>query len=154
LKKMRLIASHSETIGRSIKYPFIVLFIMILSRHPVFDNWDWPVGLVIIFLLLALAILCCTWLLRRSARHARREILDLLARERDGLLLPSLAPDSTSDRLKRIDTVIGEIKAIRRGAFSPVSESPILGAPLIPAGLYGLTELVSILGYRLTGSLG
>lgn len=154
LRKIRLISERTKSVGRGVKYPFIVLFLMIVSRNSVFDNWDLPIGLILIFVFAFAAVLFCGWLLRRSAREAREVALDVVKAERDKLLDESPPVSLEDERIKRLDDAIDQINGIRTGAFSSVGESPILGAPLIPAGLYGLTELASVLGHRLGGSIG
>ena len=115
-------------------------------RSPIFDNWDLPIGLILIFVFVFAAVLFCGWLLRRSAREAREVALDDVKAERVKLLDESPPVSLEDERIKRLDDAIDQINDIRTGAFSSIGESPILGAPLIPAGLYGLTELVAVLG--------
>lgn len=145
LEKTRLIAALTSAVGQCLWYPFLVLFLLIMSRNSVFDNWDWPLALVSLCVFLVAATLLSGWLPRRSARFARRSALQLVNAERDKLSRSSVGSGKADPRLAYLDHVIDEINAIRTGAFSSVAESPILGAPLIPVGLYGLTELLATL---------
>ena len=145
LKKVRLIAIHSDTIGRFVKYPFAVLLIMVLSRHRVFDNWDWPIGLVLIYVLLAATVLLSAWFLRRSASRARRSVLLMLKAEREALQTTKCQTSKQKRRIVDLDYNIQEISEINMGAFSPLSENPILAALLIPTGGLGAWELLLFL---------
>lgn len=44
-----LIAERTKVVGRLIDYPFIVLLILIVGRMRLFDNWDVPLGLVLLW---------------------------------------------------------------------------------------------------------
>ena len=47
---------------------------------------------------------------------------------------------------KKIKGMLDEVQAIRRGAFSPFSANPVIGAVLIPSGglmLFALLETLS-----------
>jgi hypothetical protein len=45
---IRFIARRTEAVGKMIYYPFLVLFLLIISRNYFFDAWKWPVSLIII----------------------------------------------------------------------------------------------------------
>lgn len=154
LRKIRVIAERTDAVGLCSKLPFIVLFLMIVSRHSVFDNWDWPIGLVLIFVFAFAAVLCCGWLLRRSARRAQQVAVDMLRTERDALLRSSPELTLADPKVQHLTHPIEEIGAIRTGAFSPIGESPILGALLIPAGGIGLLELSAAMAQRFLSSGG
>lgn len=69
---IRFIAMRTEVVGNVIYLPFIIYFLIIISRISLFDNWDWPVGLLIILASnVALALLAAI-LLRRARRGRGR----------------------------------------------------------------------------------
>ena len=57
--------------ARLIYYPFIIMFVLIISRNRVWDNWDWPVPLITIFILNLLLAVGSVLILQRAARRAR-----------------------------------------------------------------------------------
>ncbi len=75
---IRFIAKISEVVGRLIWYPFLVLFLLIVSRNPYFDNFDWPLSLWLIFGLNSAFVMCSAILLRRAAKRAREKELERL----------------------------------------------------------------------------
>jgi hypothetical protein len=137
---IKFIASHTEVIGKLIYWPFIVLLIMFVARNRYFDNWDFPIPLIIIFLLNSTCALCCAWMLRREAEKTRRVALDRLGKE---LVEATGAGDKC--RTKQLETMTEQIKSVRRGAYSPFTENPVLHAILIPSGGVSLLTLLRFL---------
>jgi hypothetical protein len=137
---VKFIASHTEATGKLIYWPFIVLLIMFVARNRYFDNWDFPIPLIIIFLLNSTCALCCAWMLRREAEKTRRVALDRLGKE---LVEATGAGDKC--RTKQLETMTEQIKSVRRGAYSPFTENPVLHAILIPSGGVSLLTLLRFL---------
>lgn len=133
---IKLIASHTEVVGRMIYYPFILLLIMIASRNTLFDNWDFPVSLIIVLLLYFLQPLICAIILRREAEKARRESLHRLQKD----LLKEIASDQ-KQFVKQIEEMIADIKSIRQGAFSSFMENPVVHIVFTSGGMGLLTLL-------------
>ena len=48
---VRFIAEWTGRIGGIIYYPFVVLLLIIVARSSIFDNWDMPPGLIVVFIL-------------------------------------------------------------------------------------------------------
>ena len=61
---VRLAAKLTSDVGPLVYYPAGALVLMFLSRNRVFDNWDWPMFLVIIFAIASLAVIACALSLR------------------------------------------------------------------------------------------
>lgn len=142
-----VIADRTEAVGRLIVYPFIVLFLMIVSRAPFFDNWNWPFSLMLILGLLCAYALMCAVVLRRAAEGARRATLVRLR----GNLYEAIgeASDGSAFRASQIRLLIEEVQELRRGAFAHWSHHPVVKAVLLPFGGVGavvLFELLSSLG--------
>jgi hypothetical protein len=64
---IEFIAAHTKMVGKLVYYPFIILALMIFARSKVFDYWDMPIGLVIIFVSAAALTLGSAFYLRRVA---------------------------------------------------------------------------------------
>lgn len=136
---IRLIASRTEAVGKLIYYPFIVLLLMIVSRNGLFDNWNWPLSMTIIYSIDVALALYCGMKMRRSAEEARTMAVESLNRD---LVLSR----DNSFVGKKIQDMLDEVQSIRRGAFSPFSANPVIGAVLIPSGglmLFALLESLS-----------
>lgn len=145
LDKLRLTANHSQAVGSWVLYPLIVLLLMVVSRNGIFDNWDWPISLVLIIAVAGIAVLGSSTLLRSSARRARAVALNTINAERDFLLSLPLEKRPEDPTIEYLDHAVREINRIRTGAFSPMSENPVLKAVLIPTGGLGLMELIILL---------
>ena len=74
-KLMELIRELTEVVSRLIYFPFTVLFIMIVSRNPLFDNWDWPPALIITFASGLALIFYAAMTLQKSAQDAKKAAL-------------------------------------------------------------------------------
>lgn len=137
---IKFIASHTEAVGKLIYYPFIILLIMFVARSRYFDNWNFPISLIIIFLLNSTCALCCGWMLRREAEKTRNIALERIGKE---LVKATAACDEC--RSKHLETMIGQIKSMRQGAYSSFAENPVLHAILIPSGGISLLTLLRFL---------
>ncbi len=78
---IRFIAMRTDVVGKVIYYPFVIFFLIVVSRISLFDNWDWPLSLLIILIANVSLALLSAILLRRSAEEARKVALTKL-RER------------------------------------------------------------------------
>jgi hypothetical protein len=75
---VNLIGERTKVIGKLIFYPFVVLFLVIVSRYQFFDRWDWPILLILVFGFNSAYALYAVWVIRRSAENARREAIGKL----------------------------------------------------------------------------
>lgn len=137
---IKFIASHTEAVGKLIYYPFIILLIMFVARNRYFDSWNWPISLIIIYLMNSIYALYCALMLRREAEETRQVALDRLGKE---LVEATAACDKY--RTKHLETMIDEIKSLRQGAYSPFTQNPVLHAILIPSGGISLLTLLRFL---------
>ena len=143
---IELIAQRTKVIGEFIYFPFIIMFLLGISRHSYLDNWDFPAALIIIFALNAILIVGNALALRRSAETAKREAIKRL--ESRLTQLSGQGPEETKQR-QQIEWAINAIRNNQRGAFLPFTQHPIFGAAIaLPSGGYGL---VLLLEYLATG---
>ncbi|HEX8522765.1 MAG TPA: hypothetical protein VF669_10950 [Tepidisphaeraceae bacterium] len=140
LMDIRLIAMRTRVVGEFIYYPFVVFIIILISRNPMFDNWDWPPGLVLVIVLTAMIALAGALVLWNAAAAAKAEALEEVQQRRIAKI--AKGDSKTADALAE---VIKEIEDERRGAFSVLSEHPILAALLLPSGSIGIWALVEFL---------
>lgn len=133
------IAQRTGVIGHLIYYPFVIVFLMAVARHPYFDHWDLPVSLAILIFLNVAYAFGNAVALRRSAEKARRAAFSQLKAK----LLP-LKDQRPSEQLakRQIERAIDAIKNNHDGAFMHLTTHPLLGAIALPSGGYGLVMLM------------
>jgi hypothetical protein len=137
-----LVAERTKVVGRLIDYPFIVLFILIISRMRLFDNWDVPVGLVVLWGLSAGYAIVCAFLLGRAAEHLRQAALQRLTTARNEAREAGETDDA--DQIRRIADEISEEST---GAFAPWTQHPIFRAVLFPTSGLGLASLFEYVSF-------
>jgi hypothetical protein len=125
LLRIRAIAEATEKVGNLLKYPVIVLLLMILSRHPILDWLEitWP--LVAIWISLVALLSWVAHAMRRDARGVRDKVLVELR----GVLSQSMNPKNTSENAARrmqIRLYISEIEKEDGGAFRPLLRDPLV----------------------------
>jgi hypothetical protein len=130
---VHLVARRTETVGRVVFYPFIVWFILVISRFNYFDNWHTPIGLVVVITLGVVYAWSCALVLRWSSEHARQKALDRLM----ALHVSAVATGSNDQKLKSIGFATDSIRSIRSGAFAPYSQNPVVQALMVPFGGVG-----------------
>jgi hypothetical protein len=135
---IRMMMEWTETILHFIYFPFVVILLMVVARSGLFDGWDVPWSLIIGFVLSFVCAAACVVILRRAAERLRRFALDRLTRE---LVIVQGTP---SEALvgRKLETMIGEVRELRRGAFAPLSHQPLVSAALLPLSGAGGVALV------------
>jgi len=140
LLDIRFISEHTKAVGKIVYYPFLLLALLVFARSRVFDDWDKPIGLVLILLLSGGIALISTWLLRRAAETARQQILEQL-----NVMLRALClyRDEAARILeKQTLQAIEEIRSNRQGAFMSITQEPAVQAVMLPLGGWGMQELL------------
>jgi hypothetical protein len=135
---IQFIARRTAVVSKLIYYPFVVLALLILSRLPVFDNWDWPLGLLLLMSVSSLYAIWAAFTLRSAAERARKQVLGRL-RDR---YLTCVSGGKDPQRGTALKELIEEVASVRTGAFAPISQHPVLGALLLPSGGLGVWALV------------
>jgi hypothetical protein len=128
------VAQRTEAVAPLIWYPLVVLAVMILARSPFFDDWTWPLRLILIFALNAMWAFGSAVFLRRAAEQLRETAISNLQLSRASSYLSGV-------RRRTFDELIAEIRGLRKGAFAPLSEQPFVRAILLPSGGLGLLAL-------------
>ncbi len=136
LELVRVIAARTEPIGKLIFYPFIIWLIAFVSRLDYFDNWRTPIGLVVVITMGAVLAWSCAAFLRKSAEEARASSIIRLKE----LLYGAYGTDP--QLIEQIRFVIEEVKSIKRGAFAPAMEHPLVQALFVPFGGVGGVYLI------------
>lgn len=147
---IRFIAERTKVVASLIHYPIIVLFLMILARHRVFDDWSYPPGLLLIYGVSAGYILICAVLLSVAAEKARRTGISRLRGHLYELRGRAQEPgqaDRCAHQLAQIDLMLQDIQATQEGAFAHWTQHPVFQAILLPSGGF---SLLALLDYFLT----
>lgn len=135
------VAERTEVVAPLIWYPLIVLAIMFVARAPIFDNWTWPVRLILVFALNAMWAFGGAIFLRRAAEQLRHTAIRNLQLSRASSYLNDV-------RRRAFDELIAEVRGLKKGAFAPLSEQHFIRAILLPGGGLGLLAVAQ----RLLGS--
>jgi hypothetical protein len=140
---IKVIEMWTDIVSPVIYYPFIVLCLMILSRSPLFDNLGTPYQLMVVFGVSGLYAAACAFKLRGVAERARGMALErfthLLVRAKGQGGAPTIA--------SQIEIMTREIESLRRGAFAPLTEQPVVRALLLPISSAGGLTLFRYLGW-------
>jgi hypothetical protein len=140
---IRLINDATNVVARLIYYPFIVLLILIVAQNQLFDDWHWNVPLVLIVVLSGGTALVCGLLLQRSAKKAKEQALEVLAK----IVVRRVGrpEDEFREKIERLRT---EVENLNSSAFASFFQNPVLGALLLPLGGGGsLAALETLLSH-------
>lgn len=143
---MDFIYQQANAINMFIYYPFIILFLIIISRSYYFDNWQITPLLLFIFIFTALITIGSAIRLRNATQEAKQFILAKL----EGDHVESLAQDAWYRREKNADKIkllINEIKDLKGGVFQPLSHHPIVLSLLMPFSSVGGLYLIEYFAF-------
>lgn len=138
---IQLIAARTEVVGGFIYYPFVILSLLILARSSVFDNWQIPVNLGVIFILYLLIALAAAMSLRNAAERARRHAIANISRD----IIAALGQDAAKAKVDQMKLMKEAILAEHRGAFSSFLHQPWIKAVLLPLGSFSGIQLLEYL---------
>jgi hypothetical protein len=136
--RIGLIAKRTRNVIGMILYPFLVMFLIVLARLSYFDNWNLPLGLALVYLVIAAYAAHCAIALRRAAEQARERAINklnyALLEGDEKVQSKMLLPEENKLIAEEIKLTIEHIKSIREGAFQPWSQQPVIKALLFPLG--------------------
>ncbi len=132
---VRIIEARTEAVDKFIYYPSVAILLMILSRYHVFDNWDWPVSLMLVYCISSAMMVYCALAMRRNAEGLRARALEQMHGELGKVRAAGCPPEMVTE--EQIQTMIHEVESADRGAFCRIADNPIIRAVLIPFGGVG-----------------
>ncbi|MEK6647228.1 MAG: hypothetical protein AABY84_11215 [Candidatus Firestonebacteria bacterium] len=144
------IAKKTEVSGKITTYPFIALFLVILSRNSFFENLTWTLPISIVIGLTVIIILFSAILLFYTAKDLRHRIIHSL----NDKLLEFKKPLGYKGKTKRkeaaafLEFCIQYIENLKIGAFAPLSHNSIFISLLTPFGGIGTASLIQYLFHR------
>ncbi|MCB1986483.1 MAG: hypothetical protein H6936_12095 [Burkholderiales bacterium] len=142
--KMDLISRLAGDVNSFIYYPFIILFLLILSRSHYFDNWHYTPLLFMIISFTAVIAVGSAIRLRSAAINARDDFLEKL----NFCYWQSIAHDAqqkNGEMHHGIRLLTEEIKNLNSGPFQPIERHPIVLSLLMPLGSVGGLFLIEYL---------
>lgn len=128
------VAERTQIVARLIWYPIVALSLMFVARSSFFDNWTWPVSLMVVLALNAAWPIGSAVLLRRAAEQLRDAALS-------NLQLLRIRGHADPAKREMFDELIEEIRGLKKGAFAPLTEQPFVRAIIVPSGGLGLIAL-------------
>ena len=135
---VRLIAAVTRPVGNLVWYPVVVLILIALARHPLFDAWSLPPALILIMALAIAYVVGCAWALRRAAERVREQAVQQLS----AALLRAQGRSDAKECIEPLRTMLAAVVANRDGAFRPFSQQPVVQALLtLASSISGLALL-------------
>ncbi len=135
--KLHIVAERTAEVGKLIFYPFIIIILLLFSRINYFDDWGFPQSLAIITSSLIAIALYTAVKLRQEAETVRSEFLEKL--NMDKLTVGGSVSLDDKPTLTQIDELIENVSQLRKGAFQPFIEQPLVKATLLLLGGVGLS---------------
>ena len=147
---IRFIAERTKVVESLIHYPLIALFLTIAARHRIFDDWAYPVGLILLYAISATYIITCAILLSVAAEKARgsavKRLRDQLYIARANAQEPGQG-ERWTHHIAQVELLLREIEGVQQGAFAHWTQQPVFQALLLPSGGF---SLLALLDYFLT----
>jgi hypothetical protein len=115
--------AYNQAVVQSILYPFAMLVVLLASRHPVFDAWNFPASLLFSNVLILGVLVFCAYLLNEAANQ--------FAEDQKMLFKPA------SDVEGSEESAIWEKKELS-GSFIPFWKQPVIQALTLAVAGVGL----------------
>jgi len=139
----RIVAERTSAITPLIYFPFLLLALIVMSRWHMFDNWDMPIGLLVVYLASLGVASFSAWSLQRTGARVRKRCIVQLER---CLLARKGDSDEYCPSVEQIEQMIERIRKLKQGAFVPFVEQPLVRAILLPFASAGGLEVIAMLG--------
>jgi hypothetical protein len=141
----QFVAQRTESIQKLIWYPVVPIFLLVVARSSVFDDWSHPAGLIATLTILLVYLISCAILLEYGAKKMRLKATRQLGEELRKLR--GSFDSSKNPEIGQLQNLIKEIEELKQGAFLPLFKQPWVEAVLAMAsGAGGLAWMGSILG--------
>jgi hypothetical protein len=133
------VSDRTTCITPFIYFPFIMIALSVISRSPVLGPSTLNPFVITIEAVSLLVALVSAIALRSAAEAARSDTL----RQLNMLKWRALAQESGAAVRDRLDLLLERVSALSEGAFSPMSQQPVVRALLLPLASYGSTLLLA-----------
>jgi hypothetical protein len=147
-------AMHTEEVGGLMVCPFLLQFLLFVSRSSFFDTWTWPMILICIFVINFILAVICWAVVRQAAREVRRSALNRLEKSiasvenaATGLFELPVPGGRTvqlakEDYLRRLSALRERVQLETRGAYAQWFQDPSYIGVFIPTGITGLLSVI------------
>ena len=137
LMKIELIVQRTTVVNRLVRYPFLILLIMMVARNSYFDDWYFPLVMIVGWVINALLAIAAALLLYRAAERARQASLTYLNQH----ILKGLdRGDGNDGNVKLTRQVVKDIESVSQGAFVPLWQQPV-----VESSFYGVLAVLQYL---------
>jgi hypothetical protein len=134
-------SQHTKELGGRLYLPFIVMLMMVVSRSRLFDNWGWPLSMILINVFSLALVLACSFL----SRHAAQQVRACALRNLSPYIVAAEGRGASAverPNLADLKNIRDAINGVCRGAYAQLRYDPAVLAVLIPTGGYGLFVLL------------
>ncbi len=135
---LQLIVELTEQVGRLVYYPTGILMLLLLARNGWWDAWACPLMYLLVFGLNLLLALASVFILQRTAKNSKTRAEGKLAAEAKRLQAKTARSPAENDA-NQAAQLLEEMHKLRRGAFVPFWENPIVTTLFASSG--GITIL-------------
>ena len=132
------VAKRTKCIGSLIYFPFVLIALAIVSRSTIFANY--PPSLTILIsqgISLTFVFSCAImlwWVAKATRDMAKQNLVEGIIRAKDAEANPRLA--------EQLETLLMRVAQLNEGAFSPLSQQPLVKALLFPLSSAGWVALI------------
>jgi len=137
---LRLIGKRTDISDELIYFPFSIMAVGLLSRARIFDNWDFPLTLMSLFIYGAGYLFYKAWCIQREAKKCKEEVIGKLKTRQ---IHYKVQGQSYLEELTSL--LIEDTQNYKQGAFLPFIEHPFFKAMLLPFSGFGAMALLEYL---------
>jgi hypothetical protein len=132
------VAKRTTCIGSLIYYPFVLIGLLIVSRSTIFANYAPSLTILIAQGISLTVVFSCAimlwWVARATRDLAKQSLTEGIIRAKDAESNPRLA--------EQLETLLAQVAQLNDGAFSPLSQQPLVKALLFPLSSAGWVALI------------
>jgi len=141
---VEVISRITDPIQRIIFYPFVVIAILVVARSPLFDAWNMPASLLLLFSLYVAMLVAVAVMIRLTAEDLRKRASLTITQ-----VLLHAKTHKNEETVKQLEALLDYLRNLRRGAFRHFSQQPLVHALLTLVGSYSGIALLEY--FRMSG---
>jgi hypothetical protein len=135
---LAFVAKRTNCVGSLIYYPFVLIALLIVSRSTVFANCAPSLTILVaqgisLSIVFSCAIMLC-WVARATRDMAKQNLAEGIIRAKDA--------ESKLRLAEQLETLLIQVAQLKEGAFSPLSQQPLVRALLFPLSSAGWVTLI------------
>jgi hypothetical protein len=135
---LEFVAKRTDCIGWLIYFPFVMIAVLIVSRSNIFANYAPSLTFLIWFGISLFIVFSCAvmlwWVARLTRDIAKQNLMEGIIRAKEAEGNPRLA--------EQLETLLVRVRQLNEGAFSPLSQQPLVRAFLFPLSSAGWVALI------------